>query len=137
MTTVELPRPLVNQLLFQAQSHPEQEVCGLLAQRDGIPCRYYPVANAAGNNARRFEMEPQQQIAAMRTMRERGEQLFAIFHSHPDAPATPSVEDLRHDEYPEALRLIASLNTKGVLELQAYRVEQDRLEAVDLELSEE
>jgi len=56
-------------------------------------------------------------------MRERGEELFAIFHSHPAAPAEPSALDMAQAGYPDALYLIVSLGTCGVLELRGFRIE--------------
>lgn len=115
-----MSRPLATKLLFEAQKHPEAEVCGLLGAREGEPCSIYPVANAAADRARRFEMDPAGQIAAMKTMRERGERLWAIYHSHPSAPPEPSAADLDGLGYPDALYLIISLNIKGVLEMRAF-----------------
>ena len=134
MTTVKLPRPLVNQLLQQAQQSPQLEVCGLISARDGRPQRCYPVMNAAADNAHQFEMEPGSQIEALRQIREQGEQLFAIYHSHPDTPPLPSELDRQHTEYPQALRLIISLNTEGVLEMRGYALEEQALQPVELEL---
>lgn len=116
-----IPRTLANRLLHLAQSSPNQEVCGLLAAKDGLAQSCYPIANVADSPQRRFLLDPQGQIDAMRSMREKGETLFAIFHSHPDAPAQPSAEDAAQAAYPEALYLIISLNTQGVLELRGFR----------------
>jgi proteasome lid subunit RPN8/RPN11 len=70
-------------------------------------------------------------------MRERGEELFAIFHSHPQAPAEPSATDLELAAYPDALYLIVSLNTKGVLELRGFRIDASRaVEEVELLLGQ-
>ena len=57
----------------------------------------------------------------MKTMRENGETLFAIYHSHPSAPPEPSIHDLEGLGYPDALYLIISLNIKGVLEMRAWQ----------------
>ena len=67
-------------------------------------------------------------------MRENGEELFAIYHSHPHAPATPSATDLQQAAYPTALYLIISLNTKGVLELQGFRLHRQQVTPVELEM---
>ncbi len=136
MSALQLPRILVNQLLAHAQSRAEVEVCGLISSKHGRPAHCYPIPNTAADPRKHFTMDEHAQIDAMRTLREQGEELFAIYHSHPDAPAQPSAEDLQHDEYPEALRLIISLDTKGVLELRAFSVSHGRAEAVELELSE-
>ena len=130
---IELPRPLVNQLLHLAQSSPDAEVCGLIGALNGEPSTCYPIRNAAGNPGLRFHLEPSEHIQAMRSMRERGEELFAIFHSHPTSPAIPSITDLQEANYPEALYLIISLNTKGVLEIRAFRIGADN-RAHELEL---
>jgi proteasome lid subunit RPN8/RPN11 len=115
------PRALINTILRHAQAQAACEVCGLIGAREGTPATVYPVDNVAEQPASRFALDPQQQIAAMRTMRERGEVLFAVFHSHPAAPAEPSTLDLQQVGYPDALHLIISLGTRGVLELRAFR----------------
>ncbi|HHO67675.1 MAG TPA: M67 family peptidase [Gammaproteobacteria bacterium] len=134
METVTLPRPLVNQMLHQAQASPDAEVCGLIAARSGRPVRFIPVPNVAGQPAQLFSMDPARQIDALRRMREAGEELFGIFHSHPHSPAVPSDRDLHEAGYPDALYLIASLSTKGVLELRGYRLRDGRAEEVALEI---
>ena len=80
-------------------------------------------------------MEPAAQIEAMRRMREGGEELFAIYHSHPHAPAEPSAQDLQEAAYPEALYLIVSLDTKGVLEMRGFRLHHGEVDRVDLEVA--
>jgi [CysO sulfur-carrier protein]-S-L-cysteine hydrolase len=133
MKHVALPRTLVNQLLTHAQKHPEREVCGLIAADGGRPTRVWPVDNVAQNADHLFRMDPKEQIDAMRAMREAGEDLFAIYHSHPHAPPLPSVTDLEQVGYPEALYLIISLDTKGVLQMNGYYLtETGGLKVVDL-----
>jgi len=131
---VQLDRTIVNRILAHAQQAPEQEVCGLIGAGGGVPQRVYPVRNAAAEADHLFAMDPQQQIDAMRRMRENGEELFAIYHSHPHAAATPSPLDLEQAAYPDALYLIVSLNTKGVLELQGFRLRDQVVEPIALEL---
>lgn len=126
MSHTALPRSLVNQLLHYAQSSPDREVCGLVGGKAGLPCSCYPVPNIAEQPERRYALDPEQHIATLRTMQERGEELFAIFHSHPTAPAEPSTTDLEQAAYPDALYLIVSLNTKGVLELRGFRIDSER-----------
>ena len=72
MPEVTLPRPLINQLLAHAQHSPEEEVCGLVSRAGEEAFRVYPVANVAAEADHLFAMDPQQQIDAMRQMREGG-----------------------------------------------------------------
>lgn len=137
MKHIKLPRPLVNRILVQAQSSPDKEICGLISARDNEPLRCIPVANVAEQPEHLFTMDPAQQIDAMRQMREQGETLFAIYHSHPTESAEPSATDLEQAGYPEALHLIVSLNTKGVLELRGYNFVGGEAEPVHLEVLED
>lgn len=136
MSCIALSRTLVNQIMHHAQTAPEDEVCGLIGAQASGATRIYPVANVADDTHHLFAMDPKGQIDAMRTMREAGETLFAIYHSHPHAPAAPSAIDLQQAAYPEALYLIISLDTKGVLEMRGYRLRERRVENVELELLE-
>ena len=132
-----LPRKLTNQLLHLAQISPNAEVCGLVgANADGLPTSCYPVNNNAENPKARFLLEPSQQIAAMQAMREKKESLFAIYHSHPDTPAMPSATDIAQASYPDAVHLIISLNTKGVLEMRAFKIIEQSVEELALRLIE-
>lgn len=131
---LHLPRALINQLLHHAQGSPVAEVCGLVGAGTGLPLHCYPVANVATEPRRLFAMDPAQQIAALRTMRERGEELFAIYHSHPNTPPQPSAIDLAQAAYPDALYLIISLQTRGVLEMRGFRLRDGRVAEVELEL---
>ncbi|MDT8406917.1 MAG: M67 family metallopeptidase [Methylococcales bacterium] len=115
-----LPRKLTQQLLALAQMTPDQEICGLIGARNDIPCQCYPVPNQAHIPETQYQMAPDAQIATLKTLRERGETLFAIYHSHPTSPAWPSSKDLRQANYPDCLYLIISLATKGVLEIRGF-----------------
>jgi len=129
--TVTLPRPLVNQLLTEAQHHPEVEVCGLIGRSsDGSHC--YPVANIAEHPQTRFLLDPKQQIDADKQMRERGEALYAIYHSHPTSPPVPSASDQRLAEYPGVLYLIISPNATGVLEMRGFQLDAEHIVEVPL-----
>lgn len=134
MEAIILPRQLVNQVLHQAQASPEVEVCGLIAARDGRPVRAVPIGNVSDQPQRLFAMDPASQIDALRRMREQHETLFGIYHSHPHSPAVPTATDLEQAGYPEALYLIVSLNTRGVLEMRGYRLRDGKASEVQLEI---
>lgn len=134
---IQIPRKITNQLLHLAQISPDLEVCGLIGSKNGRPSSCYPVKNTAEQPQQRFQLDAVQQISAMAKMRDLGEELFAIYHSHPTAPATPSITDLELATYPEALYLIISLNTKGILEMRAFKINHKSAEEITLSLSED
>lgn len=133
---LQLPRRIVNQLLDHARAYPGQEVCGLISARAGVAWRAVPVPNAAPRPEYRYAMDPAAQIAALRAMRETGEELLAIYHSHPASPAAPSTIDIAEAGYPDAVYLIISLTTKGVLEMRGFRIRGEGVREVALEIQE-
>ncbi len=135
--TLYLPRPLINKVLAHAQHNPEREVCGLIGSNPSSREKeYYPISNVSKNPSCRFLMDAPQQISAMKQMRDKQQQLFAIVHSHPDTDATPSPLDIEQSSYKDVFYLIISLNTKGVLEIRAYSQQQDSMKEIDLILDE-
>ena len=122
MSAVRLPRSIVNQLMQLAQKSPEEEICGLISRdRHGFR-KCYPVVNAAADKKHFFVLDPKGQIEAIRVMREHGEELGAIYHSHPDSPPQPSLADIEQHEYPGVLYLIISLGTKGLPEMRGFHI---------------
>lgn len=137
LADIRIPRKLANQLLHHAQLSPDQEVCGLVSSKNGVPSRCFPIANVAEHPEQRFLLDAAQQIAAMAALRTAGEDLFAIYHSHPTAPAQPSAYDLEQAAYPDALYLIISLNTKGILEMRGFKINQHAALEIPLVMNED
>jgi len=134
MHTYKLPRHIVNGMLTLAQSKTDQEICGLISQDKNQKMTLIPIPNIAKEPEKFFEMDPTSTIKAMKNIRENDSDLFAIFHSHPHTPAYPSKTDIELSGYPQALYLIISLNTKGVLELKGFKIQDDSVVNADLVL---
>ena len=130
--TLIIPRTLANRLLGLAQHTPDAEICGLVSTTADQQYRVYSIQNIASPADRVFEMEPKQQIDAFRKMRENGESLFAVFHSHPHGQATPSARDLQQATFQDALNIIISLGTAGVLDMRGYYYSNNAAQAVEL-----
>ena len=87
------------------------ECCGLIGgDEDGTAKTIYPLRNIAADKIISYEAAPEDLFAAQRQMRERGEELLAIYHSHPrSAEPAPSETDVRLAYYPSAVYLIVGL----------------------------
>ena len=132
--TLFLPRPLVNKILAHAQQHPDVEVCGLIGSDSENNKNYYRIDNVSKNPSCRFIMDAPQQIKAMKKMRDKQQELFAIVHSHPTTNAQPSLLDIEESSYKDAYYIIISLNTKGVLEMRAFIQQKENMQEIDLVL---
>ena len=134
--TLYLPRPLVNKILAHAQKNPDIEVCGLIGNNSSNQKDYYTIDNIAKDPDSHFLMDAQQQINAMKQMREKQQELFAIVHSHPTEKAEPSQLDIDENSYKDVYYIIISLNTKGVLEMRAYIQHADSMQEIALILED-
>ena len=124
-SSIRLPRRLVNEILHLGQLAPEQTITALLGARDGVPRSCHPVPNTATPD-HCYALAPQARDAAVQAITAQGETVFAVLISHPAAPAEPSAAELDSRDLPGALRLIISLDTKGVLELRGFRLDKHR-----------
>ena len=87
------------------------ECCGLIGgAENGRASSIYRLRNVAANNQFSYEVAPEELFAAQREMRQSGEQLVAIYHSHPrTSEPEPSETDVRLAYYPSATYLIIGL----------------------------
>lgn len=135
---ITFSRKLVNQLIHQAQLNPEREVCGFISSKNNRPGHCYPIKNIAETPATRFLMDPEQQIACIKKIRDENEDIFAVYHSHPTADPIPSVMDIEQSSYTDAYYLIISLNTKGLIEMRCFQLLHDEnITEIRLTMSED
>lgn len=123
---IEIPFSLMNLLAHHAHASPQMEICGLIGSQNGIPTTCYPIENKSPIPHSRFQMDAQQQIGAMRTMRESHQDWFAIYHSHPHSEAFPSERDLDKAAYYEILYIIISLDTQGDPDIRGFRINKSK-----------
>lgn len=113
------------------------ECCGLIGgSTNGHAQTIYPAKNVAAEPLVTYEAAAEDLFAAQRAMRARGEQLLAIYHSHPRASnPEPSPTDVRLAYYPSAVYLIAGLANDEPC-LRAFRIEErtGSWEAIDYEI---
>ena len=83
----------------------------------------YPLTNVAREPSKTYEAAPRELFDAQRLMRERGETLLAIYHSHPRSQdPEPSSTDVRLAFYPAAVYFIIGFDEQSECVLRAFRV---------------
>jgi proteasome lid subunit RPN8/RPN11 len=100
----------IDQIVAHAHAASPDECCGLIGGTHLVACSIYELDNVAADPLVTYEAAPEALFGAQRLMRERGEQLLAIYHSHPrSAEPSPSATDVRLAYYPSAIYLIVGL----------------------------
>ena len=106
---IELPAALRDDIVAHARAEAPKEACGLVAGRDARATRVIRCANAHPSAVTRYTIDPREQLRAFRDMEANGEDLVAIYHSHPTTQAYPSPTDRAESHYPEAFYVLVSL----------------------------
>ncbi len=123
--SITLSREHLDAMVAHAREAAPAECCGLIA--GSTECRassIYRLRNITPRPESAYEAAPEELFAAQRVMRERGEQLLAIYHSHPRAiMPTPSETDVRLAYYPSAAYLIVGLAGSQPV-VKAFRISE-------------
>lgn len=101
----------LDEIFANARAANPEECCGLIGGAgDEHASSIYTLRNVAADKNVSYEAAPEDLFAAQRQMRERGEQLLAIYHSHPRSnDPVPSETDVRLAYYPQAIYFIIGL----------------------------
>ena len=110
-----------DEIVAHARAEAPKEACGLIAGRDASPTRVIRCVNAHPAPITRYSIDPREQLRAFREMEATGEELVAIYHSHPVTQPYPSPTDRAEAHYPDAFYILVSLRDPTP-EVRAFRV---------------
>jgi len=122
---------VLDRMMDHARATLPQEACGLLVGRNGQASRFIPTENTLRSETE-YEIDPAFLATTFRLLRDTGEELVGIFHSHPQGPARPSNRDLERAYYPEAVHVIVSLADPESPQIGCFRIIDGQ--AYDVEL---
>ena len=140
MPTIRLLREHLDAMIAHAREVAPAECCGLIGGGAEHNARtIYRLRNVTANPELAYEAAPEDLFAAQRQMRERGEELLAIYHSHPRAAdPSPSETDVRLAYYPSATYLIVGLGgTEAAVNAFSISEREQRWEQVEYEIAGE
>ncbi|HWT00366.1 MAG TPA: M67 family metallopeptidase [Pyrinomonadaceae bacterium] len=121
---ITLSREHVEELFAHAREATPAECCGLVGGSGRRAQIVYRLRNVARDPLVGYEAAPEELFAAQRDMRERGQELLGIYHSHPRASdPVPSETDVRLAYYPSAIYFIIGLGA-GRATLRAFRISE-------------
>lgn len=116
-----LTAALQEQVIAHCRSRYPKEACGLLAGRSGAVEAVYLMRNTEDSPIG-YAMDPKEQLQVERRMRQAGQQLVGIFHSHTASAAYPSSVDVRLAISPDVSYVLVSLQDPSRPEVKSYRI---------------
>ncbi len=122
---------LIDEIVAHAREDAPNECCGLVSGRDGQPTRVRRAQNLFASPTR-FEVDDL--ARRLRMIDESGEDLIALYHSHPKTEAYPSETDKNLAEgWPGVVWLICSL-ARDEPEVRAFLIEDKAEHELPLEI---
>jgi proteasome lid subunit RPN8/RPN11 len=130
---LEMSRAHYDEIIAYCRSTYPKEACGVLAGDSAEALgehlrvvQVYPMANAEDSPIG-YSLDPKEQLAIEKRMRQRGQRMVGIFHSHTASPAYPSSVDVRLAISPDLSYVLVSLQDRRWPELKSYRIDGTRV----------
>jgi proteasome lid subunit RPN8/RPN11 len=131
---MRISKALVDEMIAHAREDMPNECCGMIAGVDGEATGIIRVANSAASPLR-YEMDPQEQYNALKTIEDGGAELLGIYHSHTKSAAYPSQTDVNQAvAWPEQIYVIVSLAEEDEPEVKAYLLQDLKIADVELDV---
>ena len=113
--TLFLTKAVKREIIAHAQEGKPEEVCGILWGRGARACGLVRGRNVAPDPIRDYEIDTQTLLRQFE-FEEDGDEMVAIYHSHPVSPAYPSASDAWSAHYPDCAYIICSLKDDKALD---------------------
>jgi proteasome lid subunit RPN8/RPN11 len=124
---------LYDELVAHARDDLPNECCGMVAARDGRFTAHFRARNEF-ESPMRFQIDSRDQIRITNEIDARGDEIGAIFHSHPNSEARPSQTDVNLARWwPGVLWIICSLAEDRPV-VRAFRIDGPEVEEVELDV---
>lgn len=130
---MKLAPDLRAEIVAHARADLPNECCGMIGGGDGVARTVYRARNAFASPLR-FDVHPQDLFEiSERRIPDAGEELVAIYHSHPASEAYPSQTDINLARgWPDPLWVICSLADPESPVVRGFRIREGSVEEVEL-----
>jgi [CysO sulfur-carrier protein]-S-L-cysteine hydrolase len=120
---LEIPCDLHDAMVAHCVRESPLECCGILGGTPPRVSSFHPLRNELASPTC-YRAHSQDLIEAVVWLRGRGDEMLAIYHSHPRWEAVPSLTDLRENYYGPMPRIIVSL-LNDTPDVRIWRLDPD------------
>lgn len=118
---IVLPQSIYDEIIAHAREGMLSEVCGIISGLGNRATELVRARNEAEDPRMDYWVDGQTLLKQF-DFEDRGEEMIAIYHSHPESEAYPSATDARNAYYPDATYLICSLEHPEAPTIRAFRL---------------
>lgn len=117
-----LTKSVYGGIIAHARDGKPEEVCGILRGRGNNAFELVRGRNVAPDPVKDYVIDPQTLLRQF-DFEEEGDEMVAIYHSHPVSPAYPSGSDAWNAHYPDLAYIICSLEDDETPVVRAFRMQ--------------
>ncbi|MGV1049751.1 MAG: Mov34/MPN/PAD-1 family protein [Solirubrobacterales bacterium] len=129
---MRIAQSLIDEMVAHAREDLPNECCGMIAGVGDEVTGTIRVVNAAASPLR-YEMDPQGQFNALKTIEDGGAELLGIYHSHTKSAAYPSQTDVNQAvAWPDQIYVIVSLADEEAPDVKAYLLKEFKITDVPI-----
>jgi [CysO sulfur-carrier protein]-S-L-cysteine hydrolase len=129
---MRIAQELLDEIVAHAREEAPNECCGLMGGADGRATSVHRAENLYPSPLRFEVANP---VPLLRAIEEAGEELVAIYHSHPRSAAYPSQTDVNMARgWPDPLWVICSLEAPDAPVVRAFAIRDDQVDEVAVEV---
>jgi proteasome lid subunit RPN8/RPN11 len=133
---LRISRQLLDEVVAHARAEAPNECCGMIAASDGRAISVHRARNAARTPKLRYEMDTKDQHDIFMAIEDEGNEIGAIYHSHPRTEPVPSPTDVNLAKWwPDPLYVIVSLE-HAEPDVRAWRIVDGAVSEAALEVDD-
>ncbi len=132
---LQVTREALRAMVEHCERDYPNEACGYLAGKDGRASTALALTNAHASPTS-YEMDPKEQLAAQKDLREKKLRHLAIYHSHVATEAYPSRRDIDRatevQDFFDGYYVLVTLKEKRKPAARAFRIRDGKVTEEDL-----
>jgi Predicted metal-dependent protease of the PAD1/JAB1 superfamily len=125
-----IPQHIIDEIIAHARQELPNEACGYLAGNENEVKQAYALTNI-DHSPEHFSFDPAEQFRTVKAARKAGLEILANFHSHPETPARPSVEDIKLAYDPEISYVIISFAGEAP-DVKSFKIRNGEVEKEEI-----
>ncbi len=109
------------------------EACGILSGSTERVNKVYEMTNVE-KSPQTFFMDAREQLKVMKEIRNEGQKMIGIYHSHVASPAFPSDHDVELALYPEVSYVIISIKDRENPSVRSFKIVEGKIREEELKI---
>ncbi|MAU11177.1 MAG: hypothetical protein CL607_15260 [Anaerolineaceae bacterium] len=128
-----ISREVAVQIAKQADAHPNEEVCGLLAGNTQNITQVFPIANDAPVKSSSFQMNAAELLRVLKQIDLSENDIIATYHSHPNGKLIVSKQDITAlgQNWPHVCHVVVGRQA-GALLMKAWTIQNQDISSVPI-----